>query len=160
MASGLPSIVPYGIPEWMQINSGGLAILIYLLLSMIGLVMGTLFYIIVSDVSLNAGIQWRRVLLTWPRASVQVFLLALMWIALIIGVSIPAICGLSIAVLFGISPDLLLIFIVGTLLIWLVFPLLFSAHGIFVLQHGAWSSVKKSVQITKMTLPTTMTLLK
>ncbi len=157
MASGLPSVVPYGIPEWIQLNSGGMAILIYLLLSMIGLVMGTLFYIIVSDITLNAGIQWGRVFSTWPRASVQVFLLALMWIALILGISVPAICGLSIAVLFGISPDLLLIFILGTLVMWLAFPLLFSAHGIFVLQHNAWISVKKSVRITKMTLPTTMT---
>ncbi|MBE9525144.1 MAG: hypothetical protein IMY76_08590 [Chloroflexi bacterium] len=157
MASGIPSNTPVGMPNWIEIESIGIAFLVYLLLSLIGIVMGTLYFTMVSEAALNDDFHWRKVFSTWPAASIQVILLTLMWVALVIALSIPVICGLSIAVLFGISPDLILIFILGTLLMWLVFPLLFSVHGIFALKHNAWISVKKSVLITKMTLPTTMT---
>jgi hypothetical protein len=40
-------------------------------------------------------------------------------------------------------------------MIWLIFPLLFSAHGIFVKNLSAWQSIRLSIQITNATLPTT-----
>jgi len=40
-------------------------------------------------------------------------------------------------------------------LIWLIFPLLLSAHGIFVYGNNMLASVKKSFTLTRMTYPTT-----
>lgn len=157
MASGFPMNTPNGVPDWIEINSIGMAFLFYLLITIIGLVMGALYFYMVADATLNNGVNWRSVFLAWPQASIQVIFLAVMWAALMFAVSIPAACGLLIAALFGIAPDSALIFIMGSLLLWLAFPLLFSAHGVFVYRQNAWSSVKKSVLITKMTLPTAMT---
>jgi hypothetical protein len=41
------------------------------------------------------------------------------------------------------------------LLVWVIFPLLFSAHGIFVNRREAWRSIKQGILITRMTLPST-----
>ena len=38
----------------------------------------------------------------------------------------------------------------------LIFPLLFSAHGIFVLRLTAWKSIQRGVRVTNRTLPTTI----
>ena len=41
-------------------------------------------------------------------------------------------------------------------MIWLIFPLLFSAHGIFVKNLAAWPSIRLSIRVTNATLPTTV----
>jgi len=45
------------------------------------------------------------------------------------------------------------ILLYGGFLIWLIFPLLFSAHGIFVNNLSVWPSIRTGI---RMTLPTTV----
>ncbi|MEN7973777.1 MAG: hypothetical protein ABFR47_08080, partial [Verrucomicrobiota bacterium] len=157
MASGFPNQTPNGTPAWIEISSIGTAILLYLAISVVGLVIGALYFYLVAGVGLDDKLPWREAISGWPRASGQVILLALMWVGLMFGISIPALCGLLAAALFGVAPGSTVTLIIGSIMLWMAFPLLFSAHGVFVNQRSAWSSVKKSVLITKMTLPTTMT---
>jgi hypothetical protein len=48
-----------------------------------------------------------------------------------------------------------MILIGGGLVIWLLFPLVFSAHGIFVKKRPAWVSLREGVRVTRVTLPAT-----
>jgi hypothetical protein len=43
----------------------------------------------------------------------------------------------------------------GVMVLWVMFPLLFSAHGIFIYQFKMWVSVRQGVRLTRLTLPRT-----
>ena len=70
-------------------------------------------------------------------------------------VSIPSSCLITAISVSGFAVGRLGIFFVGGVILWLLFPLLFSAHGIFVNQNKMWESVRKSIRLTRMTLPKT-----
>jgi hypothetical protein len=57
--------------------------------------------------------------------------------------------------LFGIPLGQFAFFIYIGIILWLAFPLIFSAHGIYVNHLGALASVRRSMVMTRMTLPTT-----
>jgi hypothetical protein len=156
MASRLPTSIPgAGVPSILHLNSTMEVVGVSLIVTVIGLVIGSLFYQGVSEAALSKQVDWSSVLKRWPRASVQVVLLALFWVVLLIAVSIPASCIVS--VLLMTNPTLsrlaLLVFIAG--LMWLIFPLLLSAHGIFAYGNPMLVSIKKSLTLTRMTLPST-----
>lgn len=156
MASRLPLLTPGGGgPQILYITSMVEVISISLIVTFIGLVFGSLFFQGVSEAALSNRVHWPSVIKRWPRASAQVLLLALLWVALFIAVSIPASCIISALVITSpaLSRVALLVFLAG--LMWLIFPLLLSAHGIFVYGNPMMLSLKKSVTLTRMTLPST-----
>lgn len=157
MVSTLPMSFPGGEPSLLEINSVGSALLIAGLFTFLGLSVGSLYFSMVGKAALNGKIRPLRRLLEWPRVSGQIILLALVWLGLFMGVSIPVSCGISLIALTGvpIGPAAVLVF--GTLMLWIIFPLLFSPHGIFVRNDNAWASIRKSIQITRLTLPNTAT---
>ncbi len=155
MTSILPQATPVGSPVDVQIGSFAVLTGVVLVLSVAGLVLGTLFYQFVSAVVLSGKIHWQRVLVEWPWSSLQVLLLALVWLGLLIGISIPASCVITLAMLGSAVVGQCASLIYGGVLIWALFPLLFSAHGIFVNHHKVWPSIKQGIHITRMTFPTT-----
>ena len=155
LTSVFPATNPLGIPGQIQINSFPGAIGIFLILSLFGLVIGTFYYILVSQAALTNQIQWDQGLSDWPRFSFQVVQLAIFLMVLFIGISIPASCAISMATLTSFAFGQCGILLFGSLLIWIIFPLLFSAHGIFVRRKKVWSSIKQGILITRLTLPTT-----
>jgi hypothetical protein len=156
MTSALPIDTPFGEPWLLEVSSLGYAFLIGVVLMGIGLVVGTLYYLVVVQAALKRQLDWSRILSDWPRASLRVILLALVWFMLFFAVSIPASCLISVITLAGFSLGQLSVLLYGGFLIWLIFPLLFSAHGIFVKQLGMWPSIRRGVRITNLTLPTTL----
>jgi hypothetical protein len=156
MASSLPLETPFGVPLMLEITSIGYALFIVIILMGLGLILGTLYYQLVTQVALGGDLSWMRVLYEWPRTSLQVILLALVWVGLFFLVSIPASCFVSIAGFAGFSVGQLAILLYGGFLIWLIFPLLFSAHGIFVKNLAVWPSIRLGIRITNTTLPTTV----
>jgi hypothetical protein len=156
MSSALPLNTPLGIPWMLEISSFGYAFLIMFILMGIGLVGGTFYYLLVAQAALSDEIRWKQIIAKWPRASLRVVLLALVWLGLFVAVSIPASCLISVTTLAGFSLGQLSVLLYGGFLIWLIFPLLFSAHGIFVKQLGVWPSIRLGVRITNLTLPTTL----
>jgi len=155
MTSILPQMTPVGSPQEIQIGSFAVLAGVTLVLSVSGLVLGTLFYQLVAATVLSGRINWRRVLAAWPWSSLQVILLALVWLGLLIGISIPASCVITLAMLGSAVVGQCASLIYGGVLIWILFPLLFSAHGIFVNRYKVWPSIKQGIHITRMTLPTT-----
>jgi hypothetical protein len=161
---GVPSLMaasgtletPFGIPRTIEIPTVGSAFVILVLLILFGLVIGSFFYLLVSQAALDNGLNWRQIFLDWPRASLQVLLLALIWVGLFFVVSIPASCLVSIATLAGFSFGQLSILLYGGFLVWLIFPLLFSAHGIFANRMSVGASIRSGVRMTNTTLPNTV----
>jgi hypothetical protein len=155
MASSMPLDTPLGIPEMVEIQSLGAVFIISILLFGLGLIFGTLYYLIVVQVALNGNLVWEDFLQNFVRSCLHVIFLALSWVIFFIFVSIPASCLLSLAGLVGFSLGPIGFLLYGGFIIWLIFPLLFSAHGIFVKNISAWNSIRLSIQITNATLPTT-----
>jgi len=156
MTSSLPLETPIGAPKMLDINSLGFAALIFLLFIVAGLVIGTLYYSLVSQAAILGALNWKQALIEWPRTSLHVVLLALVWAFLFFIVSIPASCLISVASLVGFSIGQFSILLYGGFLIWLLFPLLFSAHGIFTNHLSVMTSIRKSIRMTSATLPNTV----
>ena len=156
MSSSLPLETPMGVPWMLEISSVGYAFLITVVLVGIGLIMGTLYYLMVAQSVLDGDLQWKTIFYDWPRSSLKIILLALVWIGLFLVVSIPASCLVSLTTLAGFSLGPLTVLLYGGFLLWLIFPLLFSAHGIFVNRLSVWQSIRSSARITNATLPTTL----
>lgn len=155
MASSQPIEIPLGTPSMWEVSSMGAVVGLIFLLTLIGLVIGTFFFMIVAQVSLFGEIHWRQAFNRWPWTIVQVFLLAVFWVVVIIAISIPSSCFITAISLSGLAVGQIGIFLLGGFILWMLFPLLFSVHGIFVNQNKMWESVRKSVRLTRMTLPKT-----
>jgi hypothetical protein len=156
MSATLPLETPFGAPKMLDMPSFGVAAIIFVSLITIGLVIGSFFYLLVSQAALYEEIRWRIIFSEWPRVSIQVILLALIWVGLFFVVSIPASCLISVTTLIGFSLGQLSILFYGGLLIWLIFPLLFSAHGIFVDGLNAIASIRAGIRMTNATLSATV----
>jgi hypothetical protein len=155
MASSMPVDTPLGIPEMVEIRSFGAVFVISILFIGLGLIIGTLYYLIIVHIALSGKLLWEDVFRKLVRSSLHVFLVALSWLFFFIVISIPVSCLLSLAGLIGFSLGPIGFLLYGGFMIWLIFPLIFSAHGIFVKDLSAWHSIRLGVQITNATLPTT-----
>ena len=141
-------------PVWQAPNMLGILGWIFGL-GLLGLALGTLFYTGVSQAVLTTGVTWVQVIREWPKKYLQVVALALLWLAVIIGVSLPFSCILTLLALLGIGFGPLTVLLYGSALVWVLLPLAFSAHGIFVNGLSMWPSLKDGFWLTRLTLPST-----
>ena len=155
MAARLPLQSPAGTPTFFDISNLFIVIGIVIGMIIIGLVIGCLYYIFVGQIALQGKIDLKNLIKNWSWSSVQVLSLALALLLIFILISIPSSCAISVLTFFGLPLGQFAIFIYIGLLLWLVFPLLFSAHGIFVNHNNALVSVQRSMMLTRMTLPST-----
>jgi hypothetical protein len=155
MASSIPLNTPLGVPGMMEIPTIGAVFFVSIFFLCFGLILGTFYYLIVVQVALNGDLILGEVFRKFLRSCLHVFLLTFILAAFFAIISIPVSCLLSLAGLVGLSSGQIGFLIYGALMIWIIFPLLFSAHGIFVNNLAAWQSIRMSIQITNATLPTT-----
>ena len=155
MVSRAPVAVPGGAPLVWQVPSFGAVILFWLLLTLLGLVIGTLYFAVVSQAALLEKMSLRHAVEQWPWASKQVILLALLWLGGLLLISVPFSCVLTVLILGGVGLGGFAPLVYGGLLIWLLLPLVFSPHGIFVNQRQMWASVRDGAHLVRLTLPTT-----
>ncbi len=155
MASRLPTAIPYGLPAFVDITHPFMIIALAAVLMLIGIIMGSFYYLLVTQLSLQGKIELNKAVNNWMWSSLQVISLALALLLLFIIISIPSVCIISAIALFGIPIGQFAFFIYLGIILWLAFPLLFSAHGIYVNHLGALASVRRSMVMTRMTLPTT-----
>ena len=155
MASKQPIAAPIGeLPSW-DVTSFWVVLGLIIFFSLVGLFIGTLFFLLVSQASISGKVNWREAFVRWPGTSLQVFLLELFWLVILIGISILGSCVITFISLSGLAIGQFGILLLGGFVLWLLFPLLFSAHGIFVNQDKMWASVRASVRLTRLTLPRT-----
>lgn len=155
MASRQPLQNPYGSPELIDITNPVMVIGVILGLVILGLAFGSIYFILVARVSLRSMTEPRNIIREWAWASLQVISLTAAMLLLFVIISTPSSCVISAIALIGIPLGQFAFFLYFGVLLWLAFPLLFSAHGIFVNHNNALVSVQRSMTLTRMTLPTT-----
>jgi hypothetical protein len=127
----------------------------WVVLSLLGYLLGSLYFIAVAEASVSDRVRWSYILRVWPWVSMQSILLALCWALLVVAISIPASCMIVFVNLTSPAFARVVLLLYGGFLVWVLFPLFFSPHGIFVNKSNVLLSLKQSMFITRMTLPTT-----
>jgi hypothetical protein len=155
MSGRSPVGIPYGEPQFFEISSWINVLAIWVLFSLAGLFLGTFYYIVVSQASLNGKVDVIQAIGQWPGAFVQIVALALFWVVLFLAISIPVSCVISFFMLSGIPLGQIMLFFFFGFLLWLFFPLLFSAHGIVVYRLNVRASIIYSARITRQNMPAT-----
>lgn len=152
LAQTMPVQTPLGSQDVIQITSlPGLLGLVFLF-TIMGWIMGGLYFRWVSGIALGDAKQATMISLSW--AILQTLLLSVIWVIAFMVVIIPAL--LIFAFLMGLSPLLAS----GILLLalffsfWLIVPLFFTPHGIFVRRQNALYSIFTSLRMARFTLPT------
>jgi hypothetical protein len=155
MASRLPTAIPGGLPSFVDITHPLIIIGVAAGIMLLGIAVGSFYYLLVVQVSLHGNVELNLAVKNWMWTSIQVISLAFALLLLFIIISVPSICIISAIALFGIPLGQFAFFIYLGILLWLAFPLLFSAHGIYVNHLSALASVRRSMVMTRMTLATT-----
>jgi hypothetical protein len=155
MSGRSPVEVPVGSPLFLDITNLILVITIIIMTLVLGLLIGSFYYGLVAQVAIQGKMNLKEVMKSWPKSTLQVLGLSLALLILFIVISIPSSCAISVVTLFGLPLGQFAIFLYIGIMLWLSFPLLFSAHGIFVNHNTALVSVQRSMLLTRMTLPST-----
>jgi hypothetical protein len=151
MAGRLPLETPNGSPLTWEVYSWGGAILLWLLLTGLGLLFGTLYFSVIAQMALSGEMHWRDLWQRWPQAAVQSLFLALFWVGLLIVISFPFTCLISLAGAGGMTTIQCAFLVYSGFLLWILFPLIFSPHGIFVNQLKMLPSIKTGMRLSRMT---------
>jgi hypothetical protein len=163
---GIPSLMagnelfksPIGEPATWQVSSLWLLGGLWLVFTILGLAVGTLYFSVVSQAALANKVNWKQVFSRWLWAYLQVGLLTAVCYLLVIMVAFPLSCLLSMLLISGLGIGrfaLLLAMAAGSLLIWFLIPLIFSPHGIFAFRRPMWVSIRDSIRLTRLTFPST-----
>ena len=158
MFSRAPIETPYTAPLILEIPTFEMALIASLIIILFGLLLGTLFFSIVSQAAVSGEVVWRDAFRSWPRATLQILLLSLLGFFLLLATVIPFSCFSSVLFLSGLGFErfaFVFLLLIGGMLLWWLLPLLFAPHGIFLNGRTMWSSVRDSVKLTRMTLPRT-----
>ncbi len=152
MAGLMPEKTPLGMPSIMEIQSFGQFVSGLLLFSLLGLVLGCVYFsLLAREVRLFEEEHGTLRLLIWEVG--QVFLLVVSLILLALVISVPLL-GMA-AILEMISLQFLQIFtlVVMVALLWIVVPLVFTPHGIFVARRNFLTSALLSVRTWRWLFP-------
>jgi len=145
----MPVQTPLGVPTNLDAGSFLGIFSWVLLLSLLGWLIGAIYYFWISGVALKPDGRslWKTVK--------QTLLLSIIWLGILFVLGLPAYVVVSIV--FSLSPTLgqIMFFIGALLLIWLIMPVFFSVHGIFTLQLDAFRSILGSLRMVRFTLPNT-----
>lgn len=156
MVSKNPAASPLGLFGLWELPSLGYALLAFVVISMIGIAFGTLYFSAVGQAAVDGSVDWRSALGRWPWASLQMMFLAFLLFVLIIFFSIPASFVLSFILLSGITLGECILLVIAGFVFWLILPLVFVPHGIILNQNTFFASLKVSVNLIRKTLPSTV----
>jgi len=162
MAGRAPLETPMGRPLVWELPSLGTTLGLWLLLIVLGLLVGTLYFSVVAQAAIRNRVSWGEAFGQWLWSALQVLLLTFIGLIFLFLAVIPFSCLFSLMLVSGIGFGqiaLIAIIIFAGLLIWLLIPLVFSPHGIFVNRYALWVSMRESIRLTRWTLPTTSLLL-
>lgn len=164
---GIPSLIaprqpleaPFGQPLSWDLSSFNTAIFLWVILFLIGVGLGSFYFMAVAQASLHERTDWRTVLINWPRSTFQVFLLSLFWFGLMMAASLPASCLVILVAMTGLGGSTALVLLYFGFVVWVLFPLVFSPHGITAYQRPMWTSVLESIRLVRFSFPLTSLLL-
>jgi hypothetical protein len=156
---GVPSLMvgtapvqnPLGTPAVYDVSSWSQAVSGWLLFSLLGLVMGSLYFGMVARSTVSPNEPFALARAVWDTG--QVILLTLLLIMLLILLTIPV--TLVTTILAMISPGLaqLALLLMSFILLWLFLPLVFSPHGIFAARQNVLRSMLISARMVRLLFP-------
>jgi hypothetical protein len=156
LVSQFPGTSPFGVMASWEIGSFGGAFIALILIALVGIFLGTLYFQAVAQAAVTGDISWSQAFGRWPWASLQMLYLAILWLVLLIFITIPGSFLLSFLILSGASYGQCALLIFAGIIFWLILPLVFSPHGIALNQNNFFTSVKVSANLTRKTLPSTI----
>lgn len=154
MAAELPASAPLGFGTY-QVDTWIAALIIWLGLGVFGVLLGSVYFLVIAQISLDGDFNTGRIFRQVPWTFGQILLLTIVWVFGLMLLSIPASFLLSVILSVGSGFGQVLLLISGGFILWIMFPLIYSAHGVFINNLRFWPSVKKSIRIVQLTLPTT-----
>lgn len=131
-------------------------LLAFVVISLIGIAGGTLFFLVVAQAAVIGDISWKQAFSEWLWSSLQMFFLAILWTVIFLVITIPGSFLLSLVILSGVSYGQCALLIFAGAVFWLILPLVFSPHGIVLNQNSFFESVKISANLARKTLPSTV----
>ena len=151
MSGAMPVQTPMGAPSAVYVGSVFTLLGWTVLLTLIGWVLGGLFFRWVSLVVTDSSQTQKNRL---GPAVLQTVFLSIMFFAAAMMVGIPLL--LLFSVMTAINPLIAqgLLLLLGLLSMWLVVPVFFTPHGIFLRQQNVFSSIHASLKMARFTLPT------
>jgi hypothetical protein len=155
MAGRQPILTPINEPIFWGVTSIGSVLLLGIVLILVGLAAGTLYYQIIAQIAFQKQLDLGTAIKDFPRAFSQIVVLVLSLLFLIVVISIPGSCLLSLIAVSGLSISQLMIFLFIGLLIWILFPLILTPQAIILRKNNVFNAFKNSLSITRMTLPST-----
>jgi hypothetical protein len=152
---GIPSLMvsqgalnnPLGGLRIIEINSINTALMIMFVLSLLGVVFGSLYFALVAR-ALEKEPQGFNYL-NLVRFTGQSILLSLLLVAAVIVLGIPAMCLMSSIILFLPGLGTLPFLVLGVGFVWILLPFAFSPHGIFLRELKAGNSIISSVRLVR-----------
>jgi len=160
---GIPSLVsgilpleaPFGSPTFVDVESPVMVTLIWLVLTLLGILAGTLYFILIAQAALDRRLLWKKALKEWPRRLLQVIFLSVTVGVILVVLLIPSTCILSFVSMGGIPVSQIAVVVLVGMLLWVLFPLAFTPHGIIVQRFNIMAAIQRSIVLTRMTMPTT-----
>jgi hypothetical protein len=160
---GVPSLISGMLPVeapvdslvFIDIASPGLMLVLWLLLSLIGIVVGTFYFLLIAQAVFDQRVLLKKAIMEWPKRLAQVILLTLAAVLIVLVLLIPSTCILSFVTMGGIPVSQIGLIILVGMLLWVLFPLAFTPHGIFTFGINFLSAVQRSILVTRITLPST-----
>ncbi len=149
MSLSMPTETPLGAPAGIQANSTIGVTGWWLLLLVIGWLLGGLYYQWVSGVSLKQGPR------PLGQSLKQTVYLSIIWMGFLFVIGIPTFVVYGIVTLISPLVGDIVLFVIGLLALWLVMPIFFSPHGIFTYQQDAFRAILNSLRMVRFTLPNT-----
>ena len=145
LSSPLGTAPTYEVASWGQVFSG------FLLFSLLGLVLGSLYFDFVARSTSQPVPPFSFPRFTWEAG--QVLVLVLIIIVLLIVLAVPV--SIVTTILAMISPGLaqLALLLLGFILLWLFIPLVFSPHGIFASHQSVMRAMMFSVSMVRLLFP-------
>ncbi len=147
----LPVENPLGTPMFWDVTNLSAAVLIVLLVFLVGLMLGGLYFSAVRQAALYDELKWRGIFQDWPRVSLQSGILSLIWIIFFTAILVVGSCAATGITIFSVSLGQMVIILFGVISFWLIFPLIFSPHGIYSKGQKAWKSLLSSIRLTNLT---------
>lgn len=154
LMAGLNSLAtPLGMPAVFEVSNSAAFLGIWLLLSVIGVLIGCFYFDAISRASAPEKHPFTMKALVWSSGQIFAFL-ALLIFVLLAG-SLPLFIILSLISL--ISPMLVqgVMFMATLLLIWLAVPLFFTPHNIFANRLNVFKAISASVSLVRYFVPGT-----
>ena len=154
MSSLNKSTTPFGSAAVNQISSVEPAVLTLLVILLIGLGFGSIFFNLVAYfcAERNFDITFTR-RFTW--GFFQTITLTLLLLVVLMLISIPAIIVLSFVIMLSPGIAQIILLVMSFILLWLLLPFVFSPHGIFAYGLSALSSLLTSMRLVRGFLPGT-----